>query len=476
MRSLGVYWRHTAGMAIAFGLVATIAVVPMARGRDLVRGVAEQGRAAAIAVAVLALVVFVLRRSRLSKAGLRLARERGAHLLLHLWPVVTLTVVYPLATARMAGSRLGGVELPTFLLAVALTLPWLLQGVCMPLYRSIGSLVGGRRGTAALRGGFCAALPGAALQAVPFVLLSGLPLLLILRWSLPAIGAYWLLMVINVLFAHSLVLANVTRDRIGWVMGWSAYAVSVAVVPTWWWLPPLAGLLTQLIPLRRHLLAAPAWSSFRSNLGDVGRGLLLGAVMWGDKLLYFYRSDGDVPVIILFVASLPAVIAYNFYFVCRAPDFDTSVRRLHAALEKEPLHNLRTYSRGVHQVALRSQRDTAVVGGILVFLICMLLWSSAGPEHTSLVGAVSAVSWMCVMISIACYKLDYAGDSRSVAILGGLHLLACVVLFATPLPAAPVYIGILCADAVTFVIALLLFNRAWQAPEHTLFWRRALTW
>ena len=475
MRSLVVYWRHTCGLAVAFALVAAVALVSMTRDREVLRGMAQQGRAVAVVVAVLALAVFVLRRSRLSRAGLTLARDRGTQLLLHLWPVVTLTAVYPMASSRMADSRLGGVELTTFLLAVALTLPWLLQGVCMPLYRSIGSLVHDRD-AAALGRGFCAALPAAAVQAMPFVLVCAVPLVVVLRWSFPAIAAFWLLMTINVLFAQSLVLANITRNRIGWVAGWSAYAVSVAVVPTWWWLPPLAGMLTQLVPLRRHLLTAPRWTSLRANLGDVGRGLLLGAVMWGDKLIYFYSSHGDIPVIIVFIASLPAVIAYNFYFVCRAPDFDTSVRRLHEALEKEPLRNLRNYSRGVHQVALRSQRDTAVVGGILVFLISMVLWSAAASAYTSLVGAVSAASWMCVMISIACYKLEYAGERWPVAVVGALHLLTCVVLFAAPLSAAHVYLGILCVDAVAFAIALLLFDRAWRAPEHTLFWRRALTW
>jgi hypothetical protein len=250
----------------------------------------------------------------------------------------------------------------------------------------------------------------------------------------------------------------------------------VAVVPTWWWLPPLAGTLTQLLPLRRHLLTAPRWTSFRTNLGDVSRGLLMGAIMWGDKLIYFYRSGGDIPVVILFLASLPAVVAYNFYFVCRAPDFDAAVRRLHNALEHEPLQRLRAYSRGVHQVALRSQRDTAVVGGILVFLSATMLWAFTDSAYTSLVGGVATASWMCVMISIVCYKLDYAGDRTSVALTAALHLLTCVVLFAAPIPAALVYLGIVGTDVVAFALALRLFNRAWQAPEHTLFWRRALTW
>jgi hypothetical protein len=396
-------------------------------------------------------------------------------LVLHLWPVITLTAVYPRASVRMAGHAVGGVELTTFLLAVALMLPWLLQGVCMPLYRSIGALVNGGD-VEALRRGFCAAVPVATLQSVPFVIVSSLPLVLILRWNVATVGSFWLLMVVNVMFAQSLVLANVTRDRAAWVAGWSAYAVSVAAVPTWWWLPPVAGLLTQLVPLRRHLLTRPEWTSFRTILRDVGQGLVLGAVMWGDKVFYFYRSDGAIPVVILFMASLPAVIAYNFYFVCRSPDFDASVRRLHKAVESQPLRHLRINSQAVHQVAHRSLRDTAFVGAVLVFLISIVLWSSVAPAYAALIGSVAAASWICAMISIACYKLEYADDRRSIGIVGGFHLAVCAVLFASPLSAPQVYFGILLADSVAFMVALLLVNRAWRSPEHTLFWRRALTW
>jgi hypothetical protein len=478
MRAAAIHIRHTAVPVLAFVMVVAVAIVPSTHSFDIIRALIGPGSIAvwlAMGGAALAVGALVLWRSRLTRTGLRLACGRGGKLILHLWPVVTLTTVYPVASRRMAGHEVGGVALTTFLLAVALTLPWLLQGVCMPLYRAIGDLVNAGDDHA-LRRGFVAAMPGAVVQSIPFILISGLPLILFLHWSPAAVGTFYLLMVVQVLFAQSLVLANVTRYRLGWVWGWSAYAITIMVVPTWYWLPPIAGLLTQLVPLRRQLLTRPAWLDLRGVLTDVPPGLLLGVVMWGDKLFYFYHSRGNLPVIILFIASLPAIIAYNFYFVCRSPDFESSVKRLHEALMNEPLLGLRKQSGRVFETAQRSLRDTAFIGAILVGATAVLLWSLAAPPQAALIGGVAAVSWLCAVISIACYKLEYVNDRRGTCLVGGLHLAICVGLFASPLAAADIYVGIVCGDIVALILALALFRRAWRTPEHTLFWRRALAW
>ncbi|MCA2215462.1 hypothetical protein [Jidongwangia harbinensis] len=428
----------------------------------------------AIGVAATAVLALVLWRSRLSRTGLSLAGGRGAGLLLHLWPVVTLTAVYPIASTRMAGHQVGGVDMTVFLLAVALTLPWLLQGACLPMYRSIGALVH-EGDVTAMRRGFCAAVPGTIVQAVPAVLISALPLVVLLHWSPRAIGAFVGLLVLDVMFAQSLVLANVTRARGEWVAGWSAYAAAVFIAPTWWWLPPLAGLLTQMVPLRRHLLTRPVWLGARTAAGDMAQGVLLGAVMWGDKVFYFYRTDGDFPVITLFLASLPAIIAYNFYFVCRSPDFDSSIKRLHTAMENEPLNRLQAHSEAVYRTAIRSMQDSAFVGAVLVGLTAVLLWSAA-PDNAALIGGIAVAGWLSAVISIACYKLEYVDERRATRIIGGSHLLLCAAVFASPIPASSAYLSLVAGDVVILLGTLLLFRRTWKTPEHTLFWRRALNW
>ena len=101
--------------------------------------------------------------------------------------------------------------------------------------------------------------------------------------------------------------------------------------PTAWWLPPLLGLLPQLVVLRHHLLTRPVTVPFRPLAGDVVRGLLLGAVLWGDKLVYFLADPDGFAVQTVFLALLPAVLAYNFYFIRVAPGFDSSVAALRHA-------------------------------------------------------------------------------------------------------------------------------------------------
>ena len=477
MKSTTLKVRHISGVLLVLGLVGATALLPETAARSVILDRVTHDHTVgwtAAAVAAAAVVALTLWRSRLSRNGLGLAGTRGASLLFHLWPVVTLTAVYPLASVRMAGHQVGGVGLTVFLLAAALTLPWLLQGVCMPLYRSVGALAHEGDATA-LKRGFCAAVPGAVVQAVPAITVAAIPLALVLHWSPTAILAFVGLLLIDVVFAQALVLANVTRSKSAWVAGWSAYALAVVAAPTWWWLPPVAGLLTQLVPLRRHLLVRPTWIDPQIAIGDIAQGILLGAVMWGDKVFYFYSSDGDFPVVTLFLASLPSIIAYNFYFICRSPDFDNSIKKLHSAMESTPLDRLRPHSTAVYHTAARSIQDSALVGAILVGLAAVLLWSST-PGHASLIGGIAAAGWQCTVISIVSYKLEYVGERRLTRFIGAFHLLVCIVVFAGPLSAPTAYLTIVACDAIILVASLLLFRRTWRVPEHTLFWRRALTW
>ena len=243
----------------------------------------------------------------------------------------------------MAGHEVGGVPLTSLLLAVSLTVPWLSQGVCMPLYMALGTLIG-EGDEDRLRQRFCAVWPASFVQAVPTIVLFAVPLWLATGWSATAVTAYVVLCVLTLAFSQSLVLTNIGRRRGGWALAWTGYALPVLVFPTAWWLPPLLGLLPQLVVLRRHLLTRPVAVPFRPLAGDVVRGLLLGAVLWGDKFVYFLGDPDRFAVQTVFLALLPAVLAYNFYFIRLAPGFDSSVAALRHAMEKEPIARLAPYS------------------------------------------------------------------------------------------------------------------------------------
>ena len=57
--------------------------------------------------------------------------------LLYVSPVALLMVVFPVVTPELGKYRLGDVPLVHVILAASITVPWLSQAACMPIYRAI---------------------------------------------------------------------------------------------------------------------------------------------------------------------------------------------------------------------------------------------------------------------------------------------------------------------------------------------------
>jgi hypothetical protein len=431
-----------------------------------------------VGLALLVMVVLVaaargINRLREGRAVARALRQ-AVRLLLYLWPVGLLTVIYPTASRRMAGHEVGGVQLTTFLLAVALTVPWLSQGVCLPLYRALGPVaISGNDETVRRR--FVSVWPTSFVQTLPVLMVFIVPLVVVMHWSPTALGAYALLVSLDVAFAQSLVLTNIRHSHVGWALAWTAYAAAVLTVPWAWYLPPLLALVTQLMPLRRHLRTRPAWLSGRDTAVDVLRGLLLGSILWADKLFYFVKSGSRFPVVTVFLALLPAILAYNYYFVCLAPEFDASVARLRTAMEKDPIPTLRGYSRALAARVSASLRRTALIGAACVFAVSWAL-AAVEPRRAPLIASVSVASWLFMMTTLLCYKLDYIGEKLIVQLFGAVHLVLCAATFLLLPGGAVTYFSLAGAELPVFAGVLYTCLKVWRTPEYTLFWRHALAW
>ena len=64
------------------------------------------------------------------------ATERmGAALLLYLSPVLLLNVISPVVSPTMAAVDVDGVPLTLVVLASSITVPWMAQAACLPIYR-----------------------------------------------------------------------------------------------------------------------------------------------------------------------------------------------------------------------------------------------------------------------------------------------------------------------------------------------------
>jgi hypothetical protein len=406
----------------------------------------------------------------------------NADLLLQLCPVLLLNVVYPCISSDLAGTTIAGQPLTFIALAGSVTVPWLAQSACLPFYRVLGG-VASTRSSALIAPEFCRFWPGVFLRSLPLIALFAGPLWLATGWPVTTMATYAVFCVLHLVFVQSLVFANVTGRAGLWAAGWSCYALALLVAPTVWWLPPVAATLPQVLAMRSGLrcltLSAPLESkSFRR---DLVRGLLMGAVLWGDKYLLFVATDGGFPVVIVFAATLPSVIAYNAYFSVFAPHIDRAMGRFHGEIAGASLAELTASSRRLVRLVGRSVLLTGAVAALLtVSLSVVLAW--VAPEQGALATAVAMASWCFLMLTLVAYQLDFIGEKTAPQVVGLLHVAVCATVFLSEsliaeggfLAAA--YLILALADAVLLAMAWMLFRHHWDQPEYTLFWRQATSW
>ncbi|WP_364396928.1 hypothetical protein [Pseudarthrobacter sp. LMD1-1-1.1] len=440
----------------------------------------------AAAVLPLLLAVALIVTPRISKADQQAAggsQERlGAALLLYLSPVLLLNAVYPLVSPAMAGINVAGVPLTYVVLASSVTVPWLAQAACLPIYRVLGDLMA-ERNLGEITRRFCQNWPLMFVQSLPLVAVFAVPLWLATGWSWDAMMHYVVLCVLHLLFVQSLVLANVANRRGLWAAAWSGYAAALFLAPAAWWLPPVVGTATQLVAMRsglRHM-------SITKHLGarvfgaDLVRGLLMGAVLWADKYALFLVTGGAFQVVAVFAAMLPAVIAYNFYFVHLAPGVDRALGRLHKDIATAPVSVLKGSSSRLVRVLDRSVVLTGAIAGLLTLSVSLAV-SGLDPANTLLTVAAALASWSFMMLTLLNYELDFIGEKITPQILGAVHLTVCIAAFAggahligTSVHSAS-YLILGAADFVLIAVGWTLYKRHWSQPEYTLFWRHATTW
>lgn len=454
-----------AGVVVA-ALLATTLLLPSVSDRGVVIGIT-----AVVAVALLGSLALTWpsssTRGPLSTAG---------QLVLHLTPVLLLTTVFPLVDSEISSARIGDISLTSVVLASSMTVPWLSQSVCMPLYRGIGDTLH-HPGRDALLASFCRAWPLIALRSLSVVALFAVPVQLVLGWPLQVLGAYLMLTILHLLFVQLLVLTNRPDHRGRWAAAWTAYAAALFTAPTLWVLPPLAGILVLVVPLRRHLrqLADPLVLDSRDVASDLLRGLLLGAVLWADKFVFLLAAGREFAVDVVFLALLPAILAYNAYFVLFAPRFDREVGIMRTAMEEEPIDRLHRQSSRLAATVTSGIFKTGLAGAALVLMVTggVVAWD---PGSAPLASAVAVASWAFMMTTVVSYKLDYVGQRTVAQAIGALHLTAVVAAFSLLPSGTAVYLTLAGVEVLLLGVAVRSCMRHWGRPEYSLFWRHATSW
>jgi hypothetical protein len=345
----------------------------------------------------------------------------------------------------------------------------------MPLFSALSSDLG-REGNDRLCARALEAWPATFSAAIPVVAVLVIPVWLTERWSLSATLVYATLCLLNAAFAQSLVYSIVSRHAVLWILGWAAYATALSMVPRLWFLPPMAGLLLQALYLgwRTRLLPLRLIMPERL-LSGLGKGALIGCILWSDKYLYFLRFPHRYDAALLFGAMLPAIIAYNFYFALLAPRTDGLVDSVRSAMADAPVATLR------RECAMLSRhiRGSAAQASFLCALLSVgsvLYLGVADPAGAWPAGCEMLACWCFVMGTLACYKLAYLGQNRLAYGYGAVHLAVAAGAFAASPSGPDVYLTMAAAELLLVTLVLRTCLRGWDRPEFMLFWRHAIRW
>ena len=396
-----------------------------------------------------------------------------------------------MGTRHFSVRRLFPLARHTVILAASITVPWLSQAACLPLYRAIQmehkKIADAREGLRIHAETLEHQLKRAEARAVrarmsepqfqditdltaftrnwlylffmtmPLVLLFAIPVALVLHWSPTAFGAFFVLGVLNIAFAQLLVIPNLAKNRIIWFIAWLGYTLALYCYPVIWFLPPLVGSLILLVSLGKDLVHLLHFA--RIPLKDIAldalRGFFTGSIIWADKYMLFLVTGGEINVVAIYLSLIPCVIAYNYFFVVEADRVNASIQHLWTIFDRLPY-------KGV-----QAESSKAIVTGILMFIFL--------PQSYPLALSGLVVAFLFVAVALLIYQIEYMTMYVTVQLLSAAHLVLLFISFMI-LPNETGYLPIIVGETVLAFACYRVYRQAWAAPEYSLFWRRALAW
>lgn len=446
------------------------------------------------------------------------AEENGAHsklrllynFLLYVSPVALLMVVFPIVTPELGRYHIGGAPLIHIILAASITVPWLSQAACMPIYRAIelerartrkarigleNNLKTAQQNEDAQElqaltqrlssrryqpltdvGAFARCWLYLFLTGLPLILLFALPLIIFLHWSPTAMAVFFALSVLNLAFAQLLILPNLSKRREEWFFAWLGYAAVLLFFPLVWFLPPLVGSLILLTTMRRDIgqIKYATGTPAKYVVQDAWRGLTAGAVLWSDKYVLFIAANGQINVLAIYISLIPCVLAYNFFFVAEAERVNETIKKLWGTFEKLPYAKVTSTAQQA-----TSASNSAIMRTMAVDIFASVftgLFMLIFMPHVFPVGfAGIIVAGLFLLVTLCNYQIEFMGLYRTAQLLGLAHLLLVCIVFAI-IPHEGGYFPLIIGEAVLAAVAYAFYRRAWASPEYSLFWRRALAW
>ena len=435
-----------------------------------------EGAAVGLGILLVGLTTIMLVRGRYDAAGSTAGAPgpwKGAlTLLAKMSPTVLLMATFPLVITTINSTSIAGVPAGQVLLAISVSVPWLSQAVCVAFYRHFWDLKD-QRATNQVAERIFARWPEIILATLPVSAFFTAVIAVVTQWPPFVLLCVGIGMLLNSLFAQSQVLINQTRNDGLWVVSWALYTLVVIVAPQLWLLAPVVGMIPNvvIIAVRGRGFHRPTLREMVEHLTDTWRGFLTGSVLWADKFVLLLMAGTLVDILNLYIALIPAMLAYAYYFAQLAPNFDLAVAKADGSIQKGSIDELRRRSAQVSDVVAHAVARTVAIAAVsalaLVIILEIVDWQPVEP-------ALIIVQIGSLVIAILAYQLEYIGHRAFAGALAGLHLISVMSLTVLPLPTATALI--IAADVVLAIIGYARMRQVWGSVAYQMFWRFATQW
>lgn len=390
-----------------------------------------------------------------------------------LTPIIALALVFPIVGTRLAAVKFGHTSLSSVLLAAALSVPWLAQIGCAPLYRAIGEDIY-NNGPDALVRSFLSRWPAVFLSSIPAVAVLDISFTIVFRWSRGASLAYLLFGVVSLALTQWFVVPVMEHRYWLWSVTWVTYALALLVAPRLYVLPPCAALVVLVTAVvRRGASGHLAWT--QGVGGRLFEGAVLGNLIWVNPLIAFFALGGQFHAAQIFLSLLPAVLLYNFYFVVNAPKVSDYFEKLQHTLQDDPVRSLFAARRALFAQA---GRKIASIGTAMaaVAVLSLMIEMTLGPSEYRFYGAMTLCSIGFCLEAIFVSDLVVFRRNRFALTHSTIHFLAFAGVVALWGPSARLYEWTTAVEFLILAVLITMYVREIAEPEYALFWGRATAW
>ena len=253
-------------------------------------------------------------------------------------PLIVISLIISYHQDVLVHLHVGGKSVFDLLLAGAVAAPWIAQACCMPLYIELGQEIytHGRGQTVPLlyhlirKNCF---IPLLMTGVVAYIFHT------IHNYNLEFTLHLVLVCVLQVFFAEFMVLPLTLKRFDIWLSSWIAYFLTLALLPTLWFLPPLMGILTIIVVAPKATAKRTYKTSRKTYLFWVLCGLIVGLILWFDKVIFYLLRNGELSPLYIFISLIPSLLALNFFYIFRLPKLEKVLTNTISSINNKSIHH-----------------------------------------------------------------------------------------------------------------------------------------